>query len=475
LDVVAPEPAVDVALIAREQSDHALAALNRLPEPLRAVTALHYIGGHSVREISDFLGVPANTVKTRLHRARSRLAERALGMAKDTLDQNRPSRNDTFVAASELARAAVAGDIAAVTTLLAERPELVHGADRYGDRALAHAAGHGRLDVARLLLSRGASVDAARSGKDEGWSALFGATGWGAREDMVALLLDHGANVLARAQHHGAADDSCLHNACRHESNGPIVSLLLSRGGRPLLAARCGDGDSRDDGYTPLHVAVKRGFGEIARTLLDSGAELDAFSAAGLGMSDWLAGRDTALDATDANGWTPLHWAASCGREDTAEYLLERKAPLDARDRYGRAPVHHAILTGHDALTHKLVACGAALDDFANAALGHAGAVESTTAQDAFGWTSLHWACRAGQTDAARALLDRGADPNATDSEGRPPLFIAAYNARHLPSVQALLDAGADPKVRDAFDCGLLAYDTGREIGRVLRDLGATD
>ena len=43
---------------------------------------------------------------------------------------------------------------------------------------------------------------------------------------------------------------------------------------------------------------MKRGFGEIARTLLDGGAELDAFSAAGLGMSDWLAGRDTALDAT---------------------------------------------------------------------------------------------------------------------------------------------------------------------------------
>jgi ankyrin repeat protein len=395
-------------------------------------------------------------------------------MTDDATHEGGSHRERTLPTAEEFHQAAGAGDVDAVTSALAERPELLHEQDRHGDTALAHAARRGRIEVARFLLSQGASARTARSGKDRGWSPLFWAVGWGARVDMVNLLLDHGADILARADNHGAADDSCLHAASRYESNGDVVSLLLSRGGDALLTARCGDGDSRDNGCTPLHAAVKLGHDGVARILLRHGAALDAFAAAGLGMSDWLAQLGADLGAADANGWTPLHWASSCGRSETVRYLLDKGVSSDARDRYGRTPTHQAVLAGQDAVTQVLAPHGAPLDDFANAALGNAEAVVSVTARDAFGWTPLHWACRAGQVDAVRALLTRGSDPNALDSEGRPALFVAAYDARQLACVEALIEAGADPTARDGADCGILAYDVGPDIARVLRARGAT-
>lgn len=47
--------------------------LQKLPESERIVVTLHYLADSSIKEISEFLGVSLNTVKSRLHRARKRL------------------------------------------------------------------------------------------------------------------------------------------------------------------------------------------------------------------------------------------------------------------------------------------------------------------------------------------------------------------------------------------------------------------
>ena len=49
--------------------------LQKLPESERTVVMLHYLGDMTCEDISKFLGVSPNTVKSRLHRARKRLKQ----------------------------------------------------------------------------------------------------------------------------------------------------------------------------------------------------------------------------------------------------------------------------------------------------------------------------------------------------------------------------------------------------------------
>ena len=58
--------------------------LEKLPESERTVVTLHYLGEMTVKEISKFLGVSVNTIKSRLQRARNRLKEQE-NMIQETL------------------------------------------------------------------------------------------------------------------------------------------------------------------------------------------------------------------------------------------------------------------------------------------------------------------------------------------------------------------------------------------------------
>ena len=74
-DIPAAEEAEDTA-------ERLVKAIDRLPPDQRAVVALRHIEGMSTEEVAEALGVPAGTVKSRLHYARQQL-KRAL-MARPT-------------------------------------------------------------------------------------------------------------------------------------------------------------------------------------------------------------------------------------------------------------------------------------------------------------------------------------------------------------------------------------------------------
>ena len=80
-----------------EMKDRVMAALRKLPEAERAVTALFYINGYSQDEIGAFLEVPVTTVKNRLRAARNHLRERMADMVRENLSEQRPSKDEVFL------------------------------------------------------------------------------------------------------------------------------------------------------------------------------------------------------------------------------------------------------------------------------------------------------------------------------------------------------------------------------------------
>ena len=71
LDVVDPAPAVDEQLAQNEARARALEALAVLDLDERAVLVLHDIDGLQASEVAETLGIPTNTVYSRLRRARA--------------------------------------------------------------------------------------------------------------------------------------------------------------------------------------------------------------------------------------------------------------------------------------------------------------------------------------------------------------------------------------------------------------------
>jgi len=86
--VAAPEEPARLAERA-ELRQAVLSAIRSLSPPNRMATILFYINGYSVEEVSDFLRVPAGTVKRRLHDSRRHLKERMIGMMQEGLQSRR--------------------------------------------------------------------------------------------------------------------------------------------------------------------------------------------------------------------------------------------------------------------------------------------------------------------------------------------------------------------------------------------------
>ncbi len=127
---------------------------------------------------------------------------------------------------------------------------------KYVDTALMEACRSGCTDVAKLLVGKGADVNAKDS---DGATALMEASRSG-RIDGVKLLVDKGAEVNAKGPH-------CTTALIGAATNGHLecVKLLLEKGA---------DLNARDRArLTALQWALKRGHGEIAEFLKARGAK----------------------------------------------------------------------------------------------------------------------------------------------------------------------------------------------------------
>ena len=205
-----------------------------------------------------------------------------------------------------------------------------------------------------------------------------------------------------------------------------------------------------------------------------------------------------------------LFEAIAAGDEDVVRELVEKQPDLAGRrNEAGLSPVLHALYHGKVELADRLLDANPPLDVFDAAAVGRTlglqelldGEPELVRMWSPDGFTPLHYAAFFGQEDAARILLERGAevqvvarnekihvtplhsaaagshsgivkllleagaDPNASQDGGFTPLHSAAQNDDR-ESVEALLAAGADPArpADDGRTPAELAGDSVREL-----------
>lgn len=198
--------------------------------------------------------------------------------------------------------------------------------------------------------------------------------------------------------------------------------------------------------FSPLQAAALRGDAEIARFLLERGADLNyrgawdrpaaviaATSAYSAGMTELLLSRGADPNATDRNGHAPLYDVAASYWFDVLETLIRAGADVNFRAPDGSTPRHQAARnTGAEARAiHTLVQHGAKLD-----------------AQDNQGFTPPHAALERTMANAARTLLDLGADPTIRDHAGRMPVELIREGVKRFPGIPEVIrriDAWARP------------------------------
>lgn len=79
-----PPPTVEDVAAAREFQRHLERAMDELPEKLRRTLVLAAVEGHDLQEVGRMMGLPEGTVKSRVHQARKKLAEKLQWLASGT-------------------------------------------------------------------------------------------------------------------------------------------------------------------------------------------------------------------------------------------------------------------------------------------------------------------------------------------------------------------------------------------------------
>lgn len=95
-----------------------------------------------------------------------------------------------------------------------------------------------------------------------------------------------------------------------------------------------------EDGYAPIHKALRRDFLEIAKLLL-------------------LAKNADVNIRSNGNKWTPLHKAALDGHEEIVELLIKKGANVNITNPVNETPLHDAAKEGHKKIVELLLNAGA--------------------------------------------------------------------------------------------------------------------
>ena len=213
-----------------------------------------------------------------------------------------------------------------------------------------------------------------------------------------------------------------LYNAAEKGLTELIVKCLELKPFTAVLNTKCGP-----DEWTPLHAATFNSHQDIALKLIEKGADPYAkddegytpfYYAARNGLTKVIEkclelnpSADLLNTKYGTNEWTPLHAATYMRHQDIALKLIEKGADPLATDSDRKTPFYYAAQKG---LTEVIVKCleHKSSDDVLNTKYGPGQK------------TPLHTATK-GHEDIALKLIEKGADPLATDSGRNTSLHIA--------------------------------------------------
>jgi len=260
-------------------------------------------------------------------------------------------------------------------------------------RALHHAALHNaaasnRVDIARAAIEQGIEVN----GKDNRGRTLLHVAAHSNSFAVVRLLVD---------------------------ADGLQVATLGKPGYQPI--EHPADIEAKDDnGSTPLHVALNMWNLDVARLLIDAGANTEGIKR----PTHWKEELDDRLkEELDLDGWD-LYRAAKENRVYIAGALIVRGSDIEGNNQFGTTPLHIAAVSVSDNVAHLLIELGADIEAKSN-----------------HGQTPLHVAAHS--YSVSRLLIEKYEDIDVKDNNGRTPLHFAA-SVYSLDVAQLLIDAGAN-------------------------------
>ena len=226
---------------------------------------------------------------------------------------------------------------------------------------LFSAADKGCLDLAKLLISAGASLEA----RDRLGAKPLARAAAAGQAELVTLFLDRGAPIDAQN-----LDGSTALYQAAEAGRLPIVRQLVEHGADVKLPGR--------NGITPLSAAAYMGSAPIVEFLMDKGTDPKAIDktekaaiiyAAGRGFPAvvrLLLGRGVDVNTKYGNELTALMWAAGysdeAGVNDVTEVMtlfLDHGARIDDQDNRGRTALMIAAELNHAAAVDLLLARGA--------------------------------------------------------------------------------------------------------------------
>ncbi len=322
------------------------------------------------------------------------------------------------------------------------------------EMALCEAASYGQEEFVETLLRRRDFLNPDKEHNQKNHDQAIERAQANGHEDVVALIRHYDANYVPREQGRHTPPHAVVHAGLYDE-----VKRLLAAGIHP---------DAISAGYaTPLTHAARMGRNDIAKLLVESGANLRAFtddgcllfSAAGSGMN-WLieacieAGEK--VDHQNISGVTALICAAHTGQIETMQLLVERGANINhAEHRFGNTPLHAAIGNGHENAVQWLVEQGADLNaEFKKPGIGMA--------------TPLMNAVANVESAIVKMLIAAGANVCAGESgKGNTALHYAADGSK-MEGIAFQLQAEADDSTENNDLAAFLEAIQGKSIEEIV-------